>query len=516
MTGSALVPAHPPTPEQDNAITVFTTGRHLVLQAGAGSGKTSTLEMLAQRTRRRGRYIAFNKSIVTEAKRRFPRTVACCTGHSLAFRAVGHLFQARLNGPRIPGAQLANRIGIRTEERIGDRTISPGALCFTAQDTVKRYCFSADPELGRDHVPWARGISEQHHHDQLVDLVLPLAQRMWRDLQNPERGRIRFTPDHFMKMWALTEPRIKSDYLMLDEAQDTNPVLEKVINAQRRHAQLVLVGDSAQAIYGWRGAQDVMTDFDGTTLPLSRSFRFGDAIAAEANRWLTLAGQPLRITGTPTITSSLTPLAQSTAILCRTNGGAIAEILHLLADGHRVAFNGRADHLHQLTDAARALKDGRRTDQRDLRLFTTWGEVQDYVEHDPDGRDLHPFVDVIDEHGVDTITHALARLTHETRADTIVSTAHRFKGREWSSVRIADDFPEPADATDGDTKDSGNRAEPEPGPVDPAEARLAYVAVTRAQHQLDLGGLSWIHRHPQNPITPDPRDDDAHEPGRHR
>jgi ATP-dependent exoDNAse (exonuclease V) beta subunit len=30
----------------------------------------------------------------------------------------------------------------------------------------------------------------------------------------------------------------------------------------------------------------------------------------------------------------------------------------------------------------------------------------------------------------------------------------------------------------------------------PRRARLAYVAVTRAQHHLDLSGLSWIHRHP--------------------
>ncbi len=33
-------------------------------------------------------------------------------------------------------------------------------------------------------------------------------------------------------------------------------------------------------------------------------------------------------------------------------------------------------------------------------------------------------------------------------------------------------------------------------PIDDAEARLAYVAVTRTRQRLDLGGLSWIHNHP--------------------
>jgi superfamily I DNA/RNA helicase len=127
--------------------------------------------------------------------------------------------------------------------------------------------------------------------------------------------------------------------------------------------------------------------------------------------------------------------------------------------------------------------------------------VQEYVEHDPDGRDLLPFVEVIDEHGVDTIQHALAHLTPEAGAEIVVSTAHQSKGREWSTVRIADDFVEPQDPELCDA-----HGDPLPGPIDPGEARLAYVAVTRAQHQLDLGGLSWIHRHPQNPPPANPPD----------
>ena len=128
---------------------------------------------------------------------------------------------------------------------------------------------------------------------------------------------------------------------------------------------------------------------------------------------------------------------------------------------------------------------------------STWGEVHDYAQYDPTGRDLQPLVDVIDEHGIDLILATLDQLSPETDTDTTVSTIHKAKGREWSTVRIANDFPEPADPdrTDGN-------GDPLPAPIDPAEARLAYVAVTRAQHHLDLGGLSWIHRHPDgNPAA---------------
>jgi hypothetical protein len=58
-------------------------------------------------------------------------------------------------------------------------------------------------------------------------------------------------------------------------------------------------------------------------------------------------------------------------------------------------------------------------------------------------------------------------------------------------VRIADDFTPPKDTDQRD-----HTRQPVPAPIDEAEARLAYVAVTRARTCLDLGGLFWINNHP--------------------
>jgi hypothetical protein len=111
-------------------------------------------------------------------------------------------------------------------------------------------------------------------------------------------------------------------------------------------------------------------------------------LAEEANRWLTIVGAPIRLTGTPTQPTELGPLTQPDAVLCRTNVGTMAQTMDLLAAGHRVALVGGGEGLRALALAARDL------------------------------------------------------------------------------------------------------------PIDDAEARLAYVAVTGPRHQLDLGGLSWIHDHP--------------------
>ncbi|MEU0107606.1 UvrD-helicase domain-containing protein [Streptomyces sp. NPDC006251] len=482
---------HSPTPEQVHAADTFRAGRHLALQAGAGTGKTSTLCLLASGTSRRGRYLAFNKDIARDAAARFPATVQCRTAHATAFAALGHQYAHRLNSPRQPAWRVGQALGILHPVRIGGYEISQRVLSHNVFRAVTRFCYSSDRALARHHVPRLRG-PEQLDHGQFADIVLPLAVKAWADLQHPNQGVVRFEHDHYLKMWALTEPRIEADFLFLDEAQDTNPVLEQVFLAQSGHAQLVMVGDSAQAIYGWRGATDVMTGFDAEQLTLTRSFRFGPRIAEEANRWLALADAPIRLTGTDSIPAEVGDVSHPDAVLCRTNIGAMTEVMRLLGDGLRVALTRGGQQLSALAFAARDLKEGRRTHHPELVLFASWGDLQDYAAYDPAGRDLQPFVDLVDTHGPDAILAAVAELTNETHADVTVSTAHKAKGREWSNVKIGDDFPRPEDA-DHDA----NATDPAAGQMSDTDARLAYVAVTRARHRLDLGGLACSTPVPQ-------------------
>ncbi|MEU3712555.1 UvrD-helicase domain-containing protein [Streptomyces catenulae] len=504
-----------PTTEQSTAAEAFRSGSHLVIQAGAGTGKTTTLAMLAHEAQaqgRRGRYLAFNRSIARDAAHTFPGETACTTAHALAYAEVGRNFRARMDAPRRSGWRTGAALGIDTgmSLRLGPRTITHRGLSCTALRTVNRFCQSADRHLTHHHVPPLRGAEAEPLHSRLADAVLPYARKAWADLQNPDRGTVRFLHDHYLKMWALQDPIIAADYLLLDEAQDTNPVVEHLLDAQRNHAQVVLVGDSAQAVYGWRGARDIMTGSPGRHLRLSHSFRFGPALAHEANRWLTLANAPLRLTGAPWRTTELTVVRAPRAILCRSNAGAMREVIRQLATGRRVALAGGSGALNALAQAAHELESGRSTGHPELMLFASWGELREYAEYDPAGRDLLPLVELVDTHGSEAVLATLDQLSPEEHAEVIVSTAHRAKGREWDSVRIGDDFTEPDDLDEHD-----DRGIPLPGPVDPDEARLAYVAVTRARSRLDIGGLAWINRHPAGDprtyATPAPRE--GTEPG---
>ena len=103
--------------EQKKIISEAKSGHDLVIQALAGTGKTTTLKLLAESLfDKRGTYIAFNKAIVDEAASKFPENVRCKTAHSLAYGAIGYKYKdstrhAGRNGCRRPRWEPADTGG---------------------------------------------------------------------------------------------------------------------------------------------------------------------------------------------------------------------------------------------------------------------------------------------------------------------------------------------------------------------------------------------------------------------
>jgi hypothetical protein len=469
-----------PTAEQRAAVDVFVEGKDLALVAGAGTGKTSALKLMGDATRRRGLYVAFNKATAEDAGRRFGTNVKCSTAHSLARRGVGRPYQERLNnGKRVLAKDVARILGITQDLPINSHRIKINHQARLVMGMIRRFCHTADRQVMARHMEPVNGL-DTSAQEYLARVLLRFAERAWEDICSP-RGELQFEHDHYMKMWAMAKPELdpKFEFVMLDEAQDTNPVFEEVFLTQGM--QRVCVGDPAQQIYGWRGARDVITGFPAEHLQLTESFRFGPQIAQVANRWLRHAESDMRLTGRGLDTCRVGRVAQPKAVLCRTNADAMQEVLAFLDLGASVALTGGGDALLRIAQAAEELKSGKRTTHPELFLFKTWGEVQDYVEHDESGRDLKGIVRLVDRYGPDRIIQAVGCLSPETDATVTVSTAHKAKGREWSSIRIGKGFgPPPVD-------DKGMwRA------MHPAEARLIYVAVSRARRFLDPDGVSWI------------------------
>lgn len=469
---AAPVFEHQPTSEQQAILDAARTGQPLVIEAGAGTGKTSTLKMVAASSMRRGLYLAYNRAIAEDARATFPANVQCATAHSLAFRQVGHQFKDRLNGPRLPAREVARFLQIPAVVDLGAHALTSVKVARIVQDAVSAFCHSANAEPAWWHIHQVPGL-EADEMILLREQVLPMLYRAWEDLTSPD-GRLKFAHDHYLKMWALTRPTLPADFVLLDEAQDANPVIADIV--EQHTGQRILVGDQSQAIYGWRGAVDAMESFEGTRLSLSQSFRFGQRIADQANQWLELLQAPLRLTGNPSRDSRLARVESPDAVLCRTNAGALGIAIAALATGQKPALVGGGDDIRRLAKACQDLRSGRGTEHPELMAFSSWAEVQDYAEHDAGGQDLKTLVKLVDSHGPERIMKVVDQLVDEHNAQVVISTAHRAKGREWGTVRLAADFAEPYD------KD---------GQLIPGEAMLTYVAVTRAKDVLDchtLGG----------------------------
>lgn len=466
-----------PTEEQQRARDAFAAGGELAVVAGAGTGKTSTLALMAEATSKQGLYLAFNKGIAVDAGRRFGRNVECRTAHSIAFEATGREYRDRLSSSaRIPAAQTARILGINQDLHIDSARITRSHQARLVMGMIRRFCYSTDVELMARHMEPVNGLTQQAA-EYLARVLLKHAVVAWNDICAP-LGQLRFEHDHYLKMWALTKPTLSAEFILLDEAQDTNPVLEEIFLTQA--AQRVVVGDPAQQIYAWRAARDVMTGFPGEHLHLTQSFRFGPVIAEVANRWLRHAESDMQLSGTDSIASQLSPTPWADAVLCRGNADAITEVLAFLEDGVRVGLTGGGGALKKIAEAAQQLKAGHRTSHPELFLFPTWDAVQEYAENDSAAQDLKSLVRLVDTHGEDMIIGAVDRLVPEEDAQVTVSTAHKAKGREWASVRIGAGFVAPS------ADDHGMQRR-----LHPAEARLIYVAVTRAKRTLNIASLAW-------------------------
>lgn len=469
-----------PTEEQAKILAaVFEGHQVLMIEAGAGTGKTSTLKMIGRALPGKGQYTAFNSNLVAESKEKFVGTnVDCNTTHSLAFREEGKRFSHRLGGNRIKAAQVARILGI-TSFVIGEgetkKTIAPAILASQVLGAIKKFCQSADKEILAEHfryldgidVPEAEGHKGMSNNRRVREYLLPFARKAWADLSDPD-GQLPFAHDHYVKIWQLGDnPRISADYILLDEAQDTAPVMLDILSRQK--CPVILVGDSAQQIYEWRGAINALAAFpEAPRYLLSQSFRFGEAIAAVANAILDQLQEPtaLRLKGLASILSVVAPLDNPTTILCRTNAVAIAKLLGAIAEGKKPFLIGGGADVSSFVEAAQELISGQPTGHPDLACFGTWKEVQEYIKT-AEGEDLKLMVTIIDRFGAQVILDALRGMNKEEDADLVISTGHKSKGREWDYVQLASDFP---------TRDR----------CGDAELKLLYVMCTRAKLGLDL------------------------------
>lgn len=494
--------AYPLTDEQQSSVDKAVTGESLKIEAGAGSGKTSNLTAISHNLAHlKGLYLAFNQSIIKDAKSRFHQNTECRTTHSLAFSFVGSHYSHRLQKKTIASKMIIDALGLRDWHGI-----SMWAQANIIRQWVVNFTQSDLPVLTNKVAPW-RAISlltkqgdkqKAYLESQPIASYLgPFAARLWEMLRDVN-GTLHVWPDIYLKAWALTNPILHSDYILLDEAQDTNAVTLKIV--QDQPCQVIWVGDRRQQIYAWRGAVNAMDAITTThTSQLTRSFRYGQPIAEMANRVLEhfLGEKSFRIVGSSMVESQLCEVSNPKMILCRGNRGAMKELMEALREGKRVHMAGDVSNMITEVEACMSLMKGQRPKRPDFQMFNTWNELIEYSESEA-GAELQALVKLLKLWPAEDLLVALNAVhnVEQADADVSISTTHKAKGLEADSVRLADDFSfPPSDIAKPDI------------PFSEEEARILYVALTRAKYQLDISqcraaqvALNWKSQ--QAPMKP--------------
>ncbi len=461
---------------------VETTANNLSIEAVAGSGKTVTI-LEAMRRCPKGTsvlFLAFNKAIVNTLISKIPFTAEAKTmnglGHGLMMRKLKGLGQTpKLNSYRL--WDIARTA--LTEDQWEDygtsvvRLVSLGrASAFGIINTGDPTCFMA--ALG-DYEVEIPGEFEIQACRQ-ASVILKKLQDINDDWDFDDQL---YLPIY----WEMKFPTY--DVVFVDEAQDLSPIqhlqLERLAD---QGARIIAVGDSRQAIYGFRGADgksmaNLADRFNMDLYPLSISYRCPRTVVAEAQK-IVYHIQPSDTAKEGTVTyldeyPNLSDYPMDAMILCRTNSPIFTLALEFLQE--QIPCQVKSSFGKDITKFVQKFKV--KTAEELRTELTTWRDVE-AKKAEARGwfgkanliRDryeaLIPFCDAFEFKL--QIVGALQRLLTSSVGPTL-STIHKAKGLEAKHVFILrpDLLPAPFAKTAAAIEQ---------------EMNLKYVAVTRSLDKL--------------------------------
>lgn len=292
----------------------------------------------------------------------------------------------------------------------------------------------------------------------------------------------------------------ESDWILVDEAQDTNPARRALAKRMLRPGgRAIFVGDPAQAIYGFTGADNdsldiIKREFCCTELPLTVTYRCPKAVVAVARRYvshITAAdsapeGAVVNMSTEQFGKIDASLFTSDGAMLCRNTAPLVAKAYELIRRGIACHVEGKAIGAGLIgllnkwqTNDMETLKT--KLDeylQREVAKFMAKGEEQKAETLSDKVATLHVIISTLpDDATVSNLRKAITSLFGDTPEGTkpkvfTLSTVHKSKGREWKTVYLLDRaslMPSRFARQDWQLEQERN---------------LIYVAVTRAQETL--------------------------------
>lgn len=466
---------------------------NIKINAVAGSGKTTTVIQYAatRPTSSKILYLAYNRSVKTEAARRFAEqglhNVRVETAHSLAFRPVVVAHGYKVRQQEYKTHEIADILGLKsTAEKHGEYILANHVQKFVA------YFCNSD----------ARKVQDLNYLDTVSDeKAKTFVRNFYSQIEHGARvllgkmynGEIEISHDFYLKRYQLSNPVLPYDYILFDEGQDASPAMLDVFLKQA--CTKVIVGDTHQQIYAWRHAVNSLEKAGFKSYDLSASFRFGQHIADLSVAVLDWK-KHLKETSAVVVNGHGQPSpAKTKATLARSNLGLLVRAITYITDHPEVGklyFEGNinsytyADEgasLYDVLNLYNQKRDGIR--DRLIQSMNDLAELEDYIEKTEDVQ-LGMMVEIVKEYGneLPSLIKELKKKhvgdAEKESAEMVFSTVHRAKGMEYDAVQLVEDF-----ITETRLQKLKAEAEITKEPLNLTkwneEINLLYVAITRTK-----------------------------------
>lgn len=513
---------HKPTDEQQAVINEMSSASSIMVEAYAGCTKSTTLEMSAPKVKGAALGSAFNKKNATELEAKLPGNFKIKTFNALGHQAVAKalpqinkiILDDRKLGKIISGLAKNRKIDLSSQQWDDTRKLTAMAMqCGLTpnnegtpqiQDTTENWAEIADALwITRDDFDFIAEMA----HEALVE-----------DIAQVRKGTISFD-DQIYYSTCLGGVFTPYQTMFVDEYQDLNPL--NIVQVQRSllpGGKLVVVGDSRQGIYAFRGAdihgrgklRGLIPEESWKDLNLTMTFRCPKEIVRRQQHhapgftaWHTNSEGQFKTMRSPAkdgiidakagwtwsdLGSIIPQTAQSMAILCRNNAPLLSMAFKLLKNGVGVAMLGRDIGKNLITLSRKIIKDDNAPADICVGLIMDWqdaetslAEANDHSERVASINDraecLLAVLSSAEVRDAGQLRQALEKLFAQECGLVTLSTIHKAKGLEWDSVVHLDPWRVPSKQARRAAATGDHRAMEQ-------EMNGLYVLETRTKHTL--------------------------------
>lgn len=321
----------------------------LIVNAVAGSGKTTTIVECAKRAKKHDTlFLAFNNSIVNELSKKLGNNAICSTLHKCGLTAIGHTY-GKYNIDN-KNWYWRGTLSAYIQNILGETDYSIIAPILNSTFTLFNLC--RVELLQATDIEKIKGIAN-HHNIDVNEIVLQTVVYGLSNAYTPrfvgQTIQIDFTDMlvYPSMIDAVKRNVSKHSLVFIDECQDLSTAQRNLmLLSVAKNGRFVAVGDPRQAINGFCGADcnsfAKLAEIADTELPLSYNYRCGYDIITLAQEIVpNIVAHKGAESGNIHNVNDLTDIKEGDMVLCRKSAPLVRVALKCLANNIRAKVLGK-------------------------------------------------------------------------------------------------------------------------------------------------------------------------------